>query len=40
MKALTRKQKEWLWFIGLWCAGLGAVYSLAYIIRLMIGLDF
>jgi hypothetical protein len=35
MKALTKKQQQWAWFIGLWCGGLGAVLLLAYVIRWM-----
>jgi hypothetical protein len=33
MKPLTKKFKQWAWFIGLWCAGLAAVLLLAYVIR-------
>jgi uncharacterized membrane protein len=35
MKALTKKQQQWAWFIVLWCGGLGAVLLLAYVIRWM-----
>jgi len=35
MKALTKKQQQWSWFIGLWCGGLAAVMLLAYLIRWM-----
>lgn len=35
MKALTKKQKQWIWFVGLWCAGLGTVYLMSGIIRLL-----
>ena len=26
MKALTDKQRQWLWFAALWCGGLTAVF--------------
>ncbi len=41
MRPLTEKQQQWLWFVVLWCGGLGAVLLLAYLIRLMmrIGLN-
>jgi len=29
MKALTEKQRQWLWFAALWCAGLAATALLA-----------
>jgi hypothetical protein len=35
MKRLTKKQAQWAWFVGLWCAGLLAVSLLAYLIRWM-----
>ncbi len=38
MKRITDTQKQWLWFIGLWCAGLVSVATLAYAIRLLIRL--
>ena len=37
MKRLTEKQAQWVWFVGLWCGGLGAVLLLAYAIRWMLG---
>jgi len=33
MRLLTKKQQQWVWFIGLWCGGLAAVLLLARIIR-------
>lgn len=39
MKRPTEKQKQWLWFIGLWCGSLSAVFLLAYVIRLMMGIN-
>jgi hypothetical protein len=39
MKRPTDKQKQWLWFIGLWCGSLSAVFLLAYVIRLMMGIN-
>jgi hypothetical protein len=35
MKAFTKKQHQWAWFIGLWCGGLATVLLLAYLIRWM-----
>ena len=35
MKPFTKKQQQWVWFIGLWCGGLTAVLLLSYIIRWM-----
>jgi hypothetical protein len=35
MKPLTEKQRQWMWFVGLWCSGLAAVLLLAYLIRWM-----
>jgi hypothetical protein len=36
MRPITEKQKQWLWFVGLWFAGLGAVAVLAYAVRWLI----
>lgn len=36
MKALTEKKRQWLWFAGLWCGGLGAAFLLAYLTRRVI----
>lgn len=30
------KAREWAWFAGLWCLGLGAVLIMAYPIKLVI----
>jgi uncharacterized membrane protein len=36
MKALTDKQRQWLWFAALWCGGLTAVFLLSYLARWLI----
>jgi hypothetical protein len=36
MITLTEKQKQWAWFIGLWCAGLFVVTSVGYLIKFLI----
>lgn len=36
MKHVTKIQKQWLWFIGLWCAGFVSVAILAYTVRWLI----
>ncbi len=33
MKALTSKQREWLWFAALWCGGLLGTALLALLVR-------
>jgi len=33
MKALTEKQRQWLWFALLWCGGLAATLLLAGLAR-------
>lgn len=38
MKHITENQKQWLWFIGLWCAGFVSVAILAYAVRWLIRL--
>jgi hypothetical protein len=38
MKALTNKQREWLWFVGLWLGGLSATLLLAGVMRLILAL--
>jgi hypothetical protein len=38
MKALTEKQRQWLWFTSLWCAGLIAFFLLAYLARWLISI--
>lgn len=35
-KALTEKQRQWLWFLALWGSGLLACLFLAYVTRLLI----
>lgn len=39
MSPFTKKQKQWLWFIGLWLGGLSAVLLLAALIRWMMGIE-
>jgi len=38
MKAPTDRQKQWAWFVGLWCAGLAFAALLAYGTRWIIRL--
>lgn len=38
MRALTKKQQQWLWFVVLWCGGLAAAALLAYLVRLAMGI--
>jgi hypothetical protein len=38
MKALTEKQRQWLWFAALCCGGLIAVSLLAYLTRWVISI--
>jgi len=38
MKACTEKQKEWLWFAGLWCGGLVAALAMARAVRWMLAI--
>jgi len=38
MRPITKNQKQWLWFVGLWCAGLLSVAVLAYGVRWLIRL--
>ena len=33
MKVPTKKQRQWLWFVGLWCIGLLATAGLSYLFR-------
>ncbi len=35
---LTDKQKQWLWFAGLWCGGLISVLTLGYGIKFIFAL--
>ncbi|MFW6092628.1 MAG: DUF2474 domain-containing protein [Pseudomonadota bacterium] len=32
-----RRVRQWLWFVGLWLAGVAAVGAVAYVIRLWLG---
>lgn len=32
---MTGKQKQWLWFVVLWCGGLLAVFALSGVIKLL-----
>jgi hypothetical protein len=38
-KYCSPKQKEWAWFVILWCGGLGAVMLLGFIIRTAMGIE-
>lgn len=38
MKALTDKQRQWLWFAALWCGGLIAALLLSYLVRWVIAI--
>ena len=38
MRALTKKQQQWVWFVVLWCGGLAAAAMLAYLVRLLMGI--
>jgi hypothetical protein len=38
MKALTDKQRQWLWFATLWCGGLTAFMLLSYLARWLISI--
>lgn len=33
MKALTKRQKWWVWFVALWLAGLSATALTVYVVR-------
>ena len=39
MKPLTKKQQQWVWFVGLWCGGLAAVLLLVRMIRWLMRLS-
>jgi uncharacterized membrane protein len=39
MKALTEKQRQWLWFAALWCGGLFTVFLLSYLVRWLISIS-
>lgn len=36
MKALTEKQRQWVWFAGLWLGGLAGVLLLSTVVRLIL----
>ena len=38
MMRLTEKQRQWLWFAGLFAGGMAAMLVLAGIVRLMLGM--
>ena len=38
MRALTEKQRQWLWFVGLWCGGLFATLLLAQAVRWVVSI--
>lgn len=38
-KKASPRQRQWLWFVGLWCGGLASVLVLAYVIRIAMGIE-
>lgn len=36
---LTETQRQWAWFVILWCGGLGSVMLLGLIIRTIMGIE-
>ncbi|WP_292439789.1 hypothetical protein [Methylophaga sp.] len=34
----TKKQRQWIWFVALWCFGLIAAFTLGSLIRILMGL--
>ena len=38
-KYLNQKQKQWAWFLILWCGGLGSVMFIGLIIRTAKGIE-
>lgn len=38
MKKLSKKQTQWAWFIGLYCAGFLVVFTIAQLIKLAMGI--
>jgi hypothetical protein len=38
MMRLTEKQRQWLWFAGLFAGGMVAMLALAGIVRLLLGM--
>jgi hypothetical protein len=37
MKKLSKKQSQWLWFVGLYVAGFLVVFTIAQLIKLAMG---
>ena len=37
MKKLSKKQAQWLWFVGLYVAGFLVVFTIAQLIKLALG---
>ena len=35
---INDKRKQWLWFIGLWCAGFATLFVISLIIKLIMGI--
>ena len=38
MSTLTKSQKQWLWFVALWCLGFASVSAMAFMIKLIMKL--
>jgi predicted phage tail protein len=38
MTRLTEKQRQWLWFAGLFVGGMAAMLAMAGLVRLMLGM--
>jgi len=38
MKHFTNRQKQWLWFAGLWLSGVAGMFLLAQAARWLVGL--
>lgn len=38
MKCFTEKQKQWMWFAGIWSASLLSVLTMGYAIKFLINL--
>ena len=36
---LSPKQRQWLWFVALWCCGLFSVFALSYVVRIAMGIE-
>jgi hypothetical protein len=39
MRAITKKQQQWLWFVVLWCGGLLTTIFLARLVRWMVSIS-